>query len=277
MTLVPPGEGRLWVIGCGNMGRALLDAALGAGLSPDRVSVVDPAMPGDLDPAIRTAPSPALLGEIPTAVLFAVKPQLLQAASGELAPHVPAGAIILSILAGTSTEVLRQRFPRALVVRAMPNTPARIGRGVTALFADHESAAARQFAQDFFAASGEVVWLDDERLFDAVTAVSGSGPAYLFHFIEALACAGESVGLPQDLSRALARRTVTGAAALAEHSDEEPEELRRQVTSPRGTTEAGLAQLMPELTGLVSRTVAAAARRSAELAAETAPEEPAAD
>jgi pyrroline-5-carboxylate reductase len=256
-----PGLGSVWLLGCGNMGGALLHRWVAAGLT--RVTVIDPS-PRDL-PAGVSASATAPAGEGPDVLVLAVKPQLLGEAAAPLLARLKPDTLIVSILAGTTCATLTAVFKGRAVVRTMPNTPARIGQGVTALFAPQASG--REAAAALMAAAGTVVWLDDEGQFDAVTAVSGSGPAYVFAFIEALAAAGVAGGLPQGLAAELALRTVGGAAALAMTGEADPTALRIAVTSPNGTTAAGLAVLGAEdaLNRLVAATVAAAQNRSREL------------
>ena len=256
--------GPLWLVGCGNMGGALLERWLACGLDAGSVIVIDPD-PRAVPPGVRVVASPADAGAPPNIVLLAVKPQLLETVAAQLADHLRDQPLVVSILAGTRTETL-QRLLSPSVVRAMPNLPVRIGQGTTVLYGGVN--ADRAVAEALMAAAGHAHWIDDESLFDAVTGVSGSGPAYLFRFIEALSAAGVAAGLPQAIAAELALDTVTGAAALAERREASPAELRVQVTSPNGTTAAGLSVLDGEgtLTALLTDTVAAAARRSKELA-----------
>jgi pyrroline-5-carboxylate reductase len=174
------------------------------------------------------------------------------------------------MLAGARIETLKSVFPGAEVVRMMPNTPARIGRGMTALYADDAGAGVRTAVEWLADAAGRWLWLEAEEQFDAVTGLSGSGPAYLFRFIEALADAGVAVGLPADIAGTLALQTVAGAAQLAARSDLSPAKLREQVTSPNGTTVAGLQRLDGDglLSSLMRSTVRAATERSRQMAAE---------
>lgn len=264
--------GRLWVVGCGNMGGALLARWLACGLEPGAVTVIDPGAPS-LMPDIRIAASPAEAGPPPEILLLAIKPQLLSEVANELRGRI-GDALIISVLAGSEIATLEAQLQSHRVVRAMPNTPARIGLGTTALYGGNVSG--RAIAEALMSAVGAVHWLGDEHLFDAVTAVSGSGPAYVFRFIEALAAAGAAAGLPAGTASALALETVTGAAALAARREATPGELRIQVTSPNGTTAAGLAVLDGggALSGLVEDSVAAAARRSRELASAATPVDP---
>ena len=263
--------GPLWVVGCGNMGGALLKRWLACGLEADSVIVIDPA-PRDVPVEVSCVASMPETGDPPHVVLLAIKPQMIAEVANRLRPWL-GSALVISILAGVEIETLRTLLsPR--VVRAMPNTPARIGQGATVLcggLADD-----RAIADALMTAVGAVHWIDDEHLFDAVTGVSGSGPAYVFRFIEALAAAGAAAGLPVATASALALETVTGAAALAARGEASPGELRAQVTSPNGTTAAGLAVLDGEgaLSALLEDTVAAAARRSRELANAATPAVP---
>lgn len=253
----------LWLVGCGNMGGALLARWLDAGLPAERVTVIDP-FAKNLPDGVRTSSVVPQDGG-PRVVVLAIKPQMFDEAAAGLKGRLAADTLVMSVLAGTKISRVREALDRP-VVRSMPNTPARIGRGVTALYGDVVEAD-RVVAEALMAAAGQVVWLDDEGQFGAVTGLSGSGPAYLFRFIEALASAGEAAGLSPRLAEVLALETVTGAAALAAASTETPAELRVQVTSPKGTTQAGLDVLDGEgsLTDLLTRTVAAAATRSREL------------
>jgi pyrroline-5-carboxylate reductase len=219
-----------------------------------------------IDPAMREAPDGAELGAgdaDPAVVVLAVKPQVWRSVVAPMAARLE-GAVVISVMAGVTRAALAEALPGARIVRAMPNTPAAIGQGVTGLWSAEPDV--RDVAGPLFAAAGAVVWLDDEADFDALTGVSGSGPAYVFAFIEALAAAGVAAGLGADVAMALARGTVTGAAALAASDPAAADELRRRVTSPGGTTAAGLAVLMPGLAPLVADTVAAAAARSRDLA-----------
>jgi pyrroline-5-carboxylate reductase len=201
-------------------------------------------------------------------VVLAVKPDQLAAALARFRPPAEAGAVFLSIVAGKPLALFARLLGPAAVVRAMPNTPAAIGRAMTVLCSNHAvTEAQRALCQSLLSAVGETAWLADERHMDAVTAVSGSGPAYVFLLIECLTEAGVDVGLDRDLARQLAEVTVAGAGAYANASDEPAAELRRRVTSPGGTTQAALAVLMGDdgLTELIKRAVRAATVRSREL------------
>lgn len=255
----------LVLVGCGKMGGALLDGWLARGLAPDAVHVIDPNAAASV--AGKGVSVNGAVPADPAVVVLAVKPQMM----GEVLAGLGAGSetLVVSVAAGTTLSTLGAAFPHAPVVRAMPNTPAAIGQGITAIVGnDRTDAAALDLAEALMAAVGEVVRLDDETQIDAVTGVSGSGPAYVFHLIEALTAAGEAEGLPPEMAVKLARATVAGAGALAVASDTPAAELRQNVTSPNGTTAAGLAVLMDETSGLpplVARTVAAATARAREL------------
>lgn len=257
----------LVLVGCGRMGSALLRGWLGQGLSPASVHVVDPAAADWL--AERGVATEGPMPPDPAVLVLAVKPQMMPDVLPELRAMGQGGTLILSVAAGVTLATYEQAFPGAAIVRAMPNTPAAIGQGITAIVGNARADAAQlRLAEGLMAAVGRVVRLDDEAQMDAVTAVSGSGPAYVFHLIEALAAAGEAEGLPAALSLDLARATVAGAGALAMSGNEPPARLREAVTSPGGTTAAGLAHLMDETAGLpplIRRTVAAAAARGREL------------
>lgn len=249
----------LWLAGCGNMGGALLERWLASGLPADRVTVIDPTAVAP--PSVRLVTEPQ--GDAPRILVLAVKPQLFDDAATALAACVAPDTLVISLIAGIRLEALRARFGLR-VLRIMPNTPARVGKGVTGLFGD-ASADDAAMAQALTDAVGRSVWLDSEEQFDALTGVSGSGPAYVYAFIESLAAAGEAAGLPREIAQILARDTVIGAAALADATDESPSTLRERVTSPKGTTQAALDMLRTPLDDLMLHAVAAAAERSREL------------
>ncbi|WP_417719383.1 pyrroline-5-carboxylate reductase [Salipiger sp.] len=259
----------LVLLGCGKMGSAMLEGWLKRGLPPMSVWVNDPH-PSDWLRA-QGVHLNAALPESPAIVLVAVKPQMMAEALPTLKGYGNGGTLFLSVAAGVTIaryeEMLGERTP---IIRAMPNTPAAVGQGITAIAgnarADEADLAS---AEALLSAVGEVVRLEGEGQMDAVTGVSGSGPAYVFHMIECLAAAGEAQGLAPALALQLARATVAGAGALAMQAGEDPAQLRRNVTSPNGTTQAGLEVLMDAATGLpplMKATVAAAADRSRELA-----------
>lgn len=268
-TLAPVARDGLVLLGCGKMGQAMLAGWLAAGLPPRQVWIVEPTpAPSLAGLGVRVnEPLPARAA----VVVLAVKPQMMPEALPQVAPLADTGAMFLSIAAGLPLAWFAARLGEATpIVRAMPNTPAAVGRGIAALIANPAGEAALPLAEALLAAVGQTVRLAAESQMDAVTAVSGSGPAYVFHLIEALAAAGEAQGLAPDLAMTLARATVVGAGALAHVSPETAETLRVNVTSPGGTTAAALAVLMDDKTGLpplMARAVAAAAARSKALGA----------
>ena len=254
------------LIGAGRMGGALLDGwALAEAFAAAEIGVIDPH-PGEA--AARAAQRGSSLAPDPAAaktVLLAVKPQLWREAAAEFSSRLAPDAVIVSIAAGVRAADLAAAFGGRRVARVMPTTAVAIGKGVASIFADDAEARAR--AQALFAPVARVVDLDDEGLMDAATAVSGSGPAYLYAFVEALEAAAVTAGLLPGAAATLARATVEGAAALMAASGTDPAELRRQVTSPGGTTAAALDVLMGEggLGPLLEDAVAAAVKRSREL------------
>ncbi len=274
------GGPRLLLVGGGRMGGALIRGWLDRGLtSPDRLVVVEPGPDAAQAMAalgITVVPSPDRIGDgvspgpAPDLVILAVKPQIMDQVVPGYRPLAESGAPFLSIAAGRSLASLAALLGDTVpLIRAMPNTPAQIGRGITALCANpHVPAALRDLAGALMAAVGQVVWLETESQMDAVTAVSGSGPAYLFAMIESLSAAGEKAGLPPEMAETLARATLCGAAELAWSSSRPAGELRAEVTSPGGTTAAALEILLGRegLEPLMARAVAAAAQRSRELA-----------
>lgn len=258
----------LALLGCGKMGSAMLAGWLARGLPAPSVRVLDP-YPSDWLKA-QGVHINAGLGDSPAVVLIAVKPQMMGDALPALTDLPRGGTLFVSVAAGIPMSTYAAHLGDVPIVRAMPNTPAAVGQGITAIIGNtHASAAHLAQAEDLLSAVGEVVRLDSEDQMDAVTGVSGSGPAYVFHMIECMAAAAEAEGLAPDLAMALARATVAGAGALAKESGEDPALLRRNVTSPNGTTQAGLEVLMNEDSGLaplIRATVAAAANRSRALA-----------
>lgn len=259
----------LVLLGCGKMGSAMLKGWLAGGLPPGSVTVLDPH-PSDWLRSTSVHLNTDLPKD-PAIVLVAVKPQMMGDALPKLQALGNGTTLFLSVAAGitlaTYETVLGADTP---VVRAMPNTPAAVGRGITAIIGNAKARAEDlDLAEALLSAVGQVVRLEGEAQMDAVTAVSGSGPAYVFHLIEALAAAGVEQGLSPELAMQLAKATVGGSGQLAEESDEDPAQLRVNVTSPGGTTAAALAVLMDEETGfpaLLSKAVKAAADRSKELA-----------
>ncbi|MDV7142237.1 pyrroline-5-carboxylate reductase [Tropicimonas sp. TH_r6] len=259
----------LVLLGCGKMGSAMLQGWLADGFPPEAVTVVDPN-PSDWL-AAQGVRLNATLPERPAIVLVAVKPQMMAEALPSLAALGGGETLFLSVAAGTPIAFYESVLGAATpVIRAMPNTPAAVGRGITAIVGNaRTSAAEMDLAKHFLSAVGQVIRLEGEAQMDAVTGLSGSGPAYLFHMVEAMARAGMAQGLPEDLAMQLARATVAGAGELLHQSEESAAQLRINVTSPNGTTAAGLEVLMDEVTGLprlMEKVVAAAADRSRELA-----------
>ena len=258
----------LVLLGCGKMGSAMLEGWLKQGLPASSVWVIDPR-PSDWLMATGVQINQTL-PDSPAIVLIAVKPQMMAEALPTLQGMGNGATLFLSVAAGTTIshyeQVLGAETP---IVRAMPNTPAAIGRGITAITGNAQATGQHlALAEALLSAVGQVVRLEGEHQMDAVTAVSGSGPAYVFHLIETLAAAGEAEGLPPALALQLAKATVGGAGALAEASPETPAQLRINVTSPAGTTAAALAVLMDEATGfppLLKKAVKAAADRGREL------------
>ncbi len=259
----------LVLLGCGKMGSAMLEGWLKGGLPSASVYVIDPH-PSDW----LQSTGVQINSELPTnpaIVLIAVKPQMMGAALPTLQAMGNGETLFVSVAAGTTIthfeEVLGAQTP---IIRAMPNTPAAVTQGITAIIGNTQTTPAHlDMAEGLLQAVGEVVRLSDEAQIDAVTGVSGSGPAYVFHLIETLAKAGEAQGLPAEMAMQLAKATVAGAGALAKQAEEAPSQLRVNVTSPNGTTQAGLDVLMDESAGLpplIAKTVAAAADRSRELA-----------
>lgn len=254
------------------MGSAMLAGWLEEGLDPGAVLVFDPAPPADtramLDRAgIAVAEGPHV-GETVAAIVIAVKPQVIAHVLPGFRPLVGAKTVALSIAAGTTLANLEAGLGDAAIVRAMPNTPARIGRGITGAVANRRvNPAGKALVTALLEAVGEVVWVEEEALIDAVTAVSGSGPAYVFLLAECLAEAGVDAGLPPEIAARLAGATVAGAGELLHRSDLPHHQLRQHVTSPGGTTAAALDILMGEggLGPLMRRAVAAAKKRSQEL------------
>ncbi|MBE1284256.1 MAG: pyrroline-5-carboxylate reductase [Rhodobacteraceae bacterium] len=258
----------LVLLGCGKMGSAMLAGWLDGGLDANSVWVQDP-YPSDWVQA-QDVHVNSELPETPAIVLIAVKPQMMAEALPSLQAMGGGETLFVSVAAGTSIETYEQILgPQTPIIRAMPNTPAAVGRGITAVIGNAQSSAAHiEMAEGLLQAVGQTVRLEREDQMDAVTGVSGSGPAYVFHLIETLAAAGVKQGLPEDLAMQLAKATVAGAGALAEQADDSPSQLRINVTSPNGTTQAALDVLMDKeggFPGLLDRAVAAAANRSKEL------------
>jgi pyrroline-5-carboxylate reductase len=265
-------SGRLVLLGAGKMGFAMLAGWLARGLDPRKLTVLEPQPVKSVKALTRRGVALNPVGRLlnASAVVIAVKPQSAPEAVWTLKPFVSKSTLALSIMAGRTLGFLEEALPPGTaVVRAMPNTPAAIGRGVTVACPNSKvSARQRRLASDLLAAIGSVEWVNDEGLMDAVTAVSGSGPAYVFLLAEALAEAGIASGLPPSLAAKLARETVAGSGELLHRSALDAAVLRQNVTSPGGTTAAALDVLMGKdgLTQLMRNAVAAATKRSRELA-----------
>jgi pyrroline-5-carboxylate reductase len=264
-------KGTIVLAGAGKMGGAMLTGWLARGLDAKRVAVLEPQPSEEISAlmtkGVRLNPSPRDVGAVATLVI-ALKPQMFREAGAMLKSFASPSTLVVSIMAGTTIASI-SAVCGGSVVRAMPNTPAAIGRGITvAVAANDVSADQRAVADALLRATGSVEWIDDESLMDAVTAVSGSGPAYVFLLAEELARAGVEAGLPQELATKLARETVAGSGELLHRSEAPAATLRQNVTSPGGTTAAALEVLMgPDgMQSLMTRAVAAATRRSKELA-----------
>jgi pyrroline-5-carboxylate reductase len=258
----------LVLLGCGKMGSAMLAGWLRSGLPATSVYVIDPH-PSEWLQSTGVHIG-ADLPENPAIAIIAVKPQMMAAALPDVGVLGNGATLVVSIAAGTSIATFEAMLgDQTPIVRAMPNTPAAIGRGITALVGNTNVTPDQlDLAEALLLAIGQTVRLENEGQMDAVTAVSGSGPAYVFHLIETLAAAGVSEGLPADLAMQLAKATVGGAGQLAEDAPEDPSQLRINVTSPNGTTQAALEVLMDDRSGfptLLQRAVKAAADRSREL------------
>ena len=249
------------------MGSAMLRGWLATGVSPDTFHVVDPVA-NDLPTGVTISRSPQEAKQQFDILLLGIKPQLLSSLAADIAPLLAPGALVISILAGTTTQTLSKAFPTARIVRLMPNLAAAIGKSPLGVFAPNETALAKTDIAAWLAPLGAVVWIDDEAYMDAVTALAGSGPAFIYRVIDALTKGGEAAGLPQAVAARLAISMTEGAAILAATSPETPGELAARVTSPGGTTAAGLAVLDADgaLDALMTQTLRAARDRGAELA-----------
>lgn len=265
--------GRVLLVGAGKMGGAMLEGWLDLGLEPAKAAVIDPGPPPEVATLLekRGVALNPLNGGPPAVMLLAVKPQVAGDVLAKVAPLAGPQTLVVSVMAGKTLGFLEAAFaPGTAVVRSIPNTPAAIGRGMTVAVANATVTPEQMTIADaLLRSTGGVEWVDEEGLIDVATAVSGSGPAYVFLLAEALAEAGAKAGLPADLADRIARATVSGAGELIARSGIDPAQLRRNVTSPNGTTAAALSILMDETHGfgpLLTEAVAAAARRSRELA-----------
>ena len=262
--------GPVVLVGAGKMGLALARGWIAGGLPPSRLVLVDP-FPSDAAKAFAAEVQVRLLKStehvLTHVLVLAVKPQSMAEAMAQVQPSVGRQTLVISIAAGISLKTLSQGLGTARAVRCMPNTPAQIGKGITGAVGLEINAADREVTQALLGAAGDLIWFDDESKLDAVTALSGSGPAYVFYLVEALAVAGMRQGLEPGQAMQLARQTVVGAASLMEADTQSVSILRENVTSPKGTTAAALAVLMaPDgLEALMDRAVLAARMRSEEL------------
>ena len=263
----------LVLVGAGKMGGAMLSGWLRNGLAGDRVAVIDPM----LSPAMRDLCDAHGVRHLeagdlpphPDVMVLAVKPQQMGAALPALAGVVGPSTVVVSVAAGTTLASLADGLGAGPIVRVMPNTPAQVGKAMSVAVANPKvTQGQKAMVTALMDAIGHTAWIENEAEMDAVTALSGSGPAYVFLMVEAMAEAGRTLGLPAETAARLARQTIVGAGALLEAADEDPATLRRNVTSPGGTTAAALAVLMADdgLQPLISKALAAAARRSRELA-----------
>jgi pyrroline-5-carboxylate reductase len=265
-------SGTILLAGAGKMGGAMLEGWLALGLGPEKIAVIEPQPSSEITAwarhGLRLNPSSGAVGEV-AAVVVAVKPQSAPEVMPALVPFVGAATVVVSIMAGRTMRFLDDALPGAALVRAMPNTPAAIGRGITVAVANPRvSSGQRELVHALLSAVGAVEWIGDEALMDAVTALSGSGPAYVFLLAEAMAKAGAAAGLPPALAATLARATVAGAGELLHRSPLDAATLRQNVTSPGGTTAAALGVLMANdaIEPLMTKAIAAATKRSRELA-----------
>jgi pyrroline-5-carboxylate reductase len=265
-------RGTLVLVGAGKMGSAMLDGWLARGLDPKKIIVIEPQPVKALKALARRGVkfNPKDKVGVASAIVIAVKPQSAPEAVPPLARYIDKTTLVLSIMAGRTIGFLEKSLPTGTaIVRAMPNTPAAIGRGISVAVANAKiSMRQRKQASDLLAAIGKVEWVGDETLMDAVTALSGSGPAYIFLLAECMARAGVAAGLPKELATRLARETVAGSAELLHRSDLDAATLRQNVTSPGGTTAAALEVLMGPggFDQLLTQAIAAATRRSRDLA-----------
>jgi pyrroline-5-carboxylate reductase len=278
MTTIPTAgtlaglSGPLVLVGAGKMGYAMLESWLTLGLDAKNIVILEPFPSSEVSALAARGATLNPPGSVaaPAAVVIAVKPQSAAEVVPGLAALIGASTVVVSIMAGKTLPFLEQSLPAGTAcVRAMPNTPAAIGRGITVAVANRQvTDTQRALARKLLGATGPVEWIDDEALMDAVTAVSGSGPAYVFLLAETLAQAGVAAGLPDELAGKLARATVAGSGELLHRSPLDPATLRNDVTSPGGTTAAALDVLMDRdgLEALMRRAVAAATKRSRQLA-----------
>lgn len=258
-----------WFVGCGNMGGAIIDGWRSGGVDLGPITVIRPS--GRPVAGTRIVTSFEEAEPAPKLVVLAFKPQKLDEIAPELSQHVGENTIVVSLLAGVETRSLRQRFPEGAIVRAMPNLPVAVRRGVVGLYGEDLDPQAQRFVNDLFSALGFAMWTADEDRLAALGSVAGAGPAYVARFVDALTKAGVARGLTEEIAAVIARETVLGTVWMASANGEEMASVARRVASPNGTTEAGLAVLDGDehvLDRLIAATIDAAARRGAELAAE---------
>jgi pyrroline-5-carboxylate reductase len=267
MMSLPDFPSEMLIYGCGNMGGAMVRGWLTAGVEPERFIVVDPFATG-LPDGVMVHRTTAELNRQYGTVLLGIKPQMLEVLVPDITKLLAPGALVISILAGSEIATLSAHFPHAKIVRLMPNLAAAIGKSPLGLFSDMLDRDGSRQIETMLAGLGTAIWLSEEAQMDAVTALAGSGPAFVYSFVDALAAGGVATGLPNDVAAKLALAMVEGAAELAALSEESPAELAARVTSPGGTTAAGLAVLghNDALQKLVTETLNAARDRGAELA-----------
>jgi len=261
---------KLLMIGCGKMGGALLGGLIANNFVKSDILVVDRHVKRVADYGVKAVESiDEVTNFMPDVILLAVKPQMMDEILSRLKEVSSLETLVISVAAGKNLGYYEKALSDQPIIRVMPNLPALVGKGVSVMCANQEVGSdLKQMAQELFASVGQVFWLEDEAAMDAVTAISGSGPAYVFHFLECLVKAGQELGLPDELAKMLAYSTVTGSALLADQSDKTAKELKEQVMSPKGTTEAGINTLSKDhaLEKLLKATTKAACDRSKELA-----------
>lgn len=258
-----------WFVGCGNMGGAIVAGWRVAGVDLSSAVAIRPS--GVPVEGLRTVPTIADAGRAPQLVILGFKPQKLDEIAPQLRTFLTSKTVVVSLLAGVEAASLRERFPGvASIVRAMPNLPVAIRRGVVALYSEDADQATRQLLSNVFVSLGYAPWVTDEAKLAAIGSVAGAGPAYVARFIGSLAKAGEARGLSRELAQTVALETVLGTAWMAASCNEDMDSVARRVASPKGTTEAGLAVLDHDevLDKLIALTIEAAGRRAAELAEE---------
>ncbi|HUG45175.1 MAG TPA: pyrroline-5-carboxylate reductase [Sphingomicrobium sp.] len=258
----------IWFLGCGNMAGAMVEGWRSAGIDLSSAVAIRPS--GKEVEGVRTVTSVKQAGAAPAMVILGFKPQQIDDVAPDLLPWITSKTIIVSILAGVEAQSLRQRFKKGVIVRAMPNLPVSVRRGVTALYSEDSGDEVRTLVGDAFGALGYAIWTETEQAFGAIGTVAGAGPAYVARFVDALAQAGIGLGLSKPTATTIALETMLGTAWMAAARGETMDELAGRVASPRGTTEAGLAVLDRDdaLVELIRRTIHASRRRSAELAAQ---------